>query len=263
MEFTKEFLKETLEHLIEEFDSGDAEQYDWYAGIYPSEFEDARGYLIQDSGGYYSETERHSVENVLAIESIKHPELHPFMVDLLGKITEFSNEEGEMWEHEEEQAGNSLARELCKYDKKYLPLYFQLIQTNDLDHEVYHSIDITEVGDTLNYPPEIMPLLLYRSEFGQEASIYSDLAEGICKTKEDAQKYLDQMAVYFDDQWSFDIADSADNEDCETLSGMFEPLFKELFELDDDQLLKFAMAYNNYMADEEKPTIEQLLEATK
>ena len=259
MEFTKEFLKETLEHLIEEFNSGDAEQHDWYSGIYPSEFEDARGYLIQDTGGYYSDTERHSVENVLAIEAIKYPELHPLMVELLEKITE----EGEMWEHEEEQAGNSLARELCKYDKKHLPLYFRSIQTNDLDHEVYHSIDITEIGDTLGYPPEIMPLLLYRSEFGQEADIYSDLANGICKTKEDAQKYLDQMAVYFDNQWSFDVTETPNSDDCKTLNGMFEPLFKELFGLDDDHLLKFAMAYNNFMANNEKPTIEQLLEATK
>jgi len=263
MEFTKEFLEETLEHLIEEFNSGDAEQYDWYAGIFPEGMGDATGYLIQDNDGHYSGTERYWAENVLAIEAIKYPELHPMMVELLEKITEFNEAEGEMWSEDEEQAGNSLARELCKYDKKYLPLYFQFIQTNDLDHEVYQSIDITEVGDTLGYPPEIMPLLLYRSEHGQEASIYFDLADGICKTKEDAQKYLDQMAVYFDDQWSFDVTDSTDSEDCKTLSEMFEPLFKELFGLDDDQLLKFAMAYNNYMADDERPTIEQLLEATK
>ena len=47
-----------------------------------------------------------------------------------------------------------------------------------------------------------------------------------------------------------------------SLSGMFSPLFQALFELSDEQMLKFAMAYNNYMADDEKPTIEQLLKAT-
>ena len=263
MEFTKEFLEETLKNLISEFVSGEPEYFDWYAGIYPEGFGELTGYLIQDDCGEYEDTERYSSENVLAIEAIKYPELHPLMVELLEKITEFNEDNQEIWEHDEEQAGNSLARELCKYDKKYLPLYFDFIKTNDLDHEVYQSIDITEVGDTLGYPSEMMPLLLYRSEHGQEADIYSYLADGICKNKEDAQKYLDQMAVYFNDQWGFDVTDITECEDCETLDKMFTPLFKELFELNDKQMLSFAMAYNNYMAEGKKPTIEQLIQATK
>jgi hypothetical protein len=262
MEFTKDFLKETLENLVEAFEEADLEEEEGYRNLYPEEFSVATGYLINDPGGYYAKTERYSAENVLAIEAIKYPELHPLMVELLEKITDFADNEGPIWEHEEEQAGGSLARELCKFDKKYLPLYFKYIQTNDLDHEVNQNFDIMEVCDVLKCPPEIMPLLLYRSEFGQEASIYSNLAEGICETKEEAQAYLDQMTVYFDDQWSFDEAESTDSEGCQEISDMFSPLFQTLFELSDEQMLKMAMAYINYMAEDEKPTIKQLLKAT-
>jgi len=264
VEYTKDFLKETLENLIAEFDSGDAESFDWFCTLFPDELCEQEGYLIQDTlFEEYSDTERYSAENVLAVEAIKFPELHSLMAELLEKIIEFNEENETMWESDEEQAGNSLIRELCKADAKYLPLYFRFIKTNDLDHEVYQSLDMAEVCNGTGCPPEIMPVLLYRSEHGQEAEVYADFADGICKTKEEAQKYLDQAGVYFDDQWSFDTAESVDEEDCETLRDMFEPVFKELFELDDEQIAKFAMKYNNAMAEGEKPTIEKLLAAAK
>ena len=265
MEFTKDFLKELLGKIIEELDSVDAEDIDWYIELFPEGMSLQKGYLVKDRFDMYGEDgERYSAENVLAVEAIKYEELHTLMAELVEKIAKFNEENRKpLWESEEEQAGNSLIRELCMADAKYLPLYYRFIQTNDLDHEVYQSVDIREVCDATGCPPEIMPLLLYRSEWGQEAYRYDDLAEGICKTKEEAQKYLDQAGVYFDDQWDFDTADSIDEEDCETLRDMFAPVFQELFELDDDQIAKFAMEYNNIMADGEKPTIEQLLAATK
>jgi hypothetical protein len=268
MEYTKDFLKETLENMLakmtEEIDAGDADPFDWYYGLFPDGMSNQEGYFIQDKFGEYGDdSERYSAENVLAIEAMKFPELHSLMVELLEKIIEFNEDEGVMWESDEEQAGNSLIRELCKADAKYLPLYFRFIKTNDLDHEVYQSLDMAEVCNGTGCPPEIMPVLLYRSEHGQEAEVYAEFADGICKTKEEAQKYLDQAGVYFDDQWSFETAESVDEDDCRRLCDMFEPVFKELFELDDEQMSKFAMEYNNIMAEGEKPTIEQLLAATK
>jgi hypothetical protein len=262
-ENAKDFSGDLLEKLIEAFDSGEPERIDWYAEFFPDGLEEEEGYYIHDVTGVYGdECERYSGENILAVEAIKYPELHPLMVQLLEKITAFNARHSEMWESEEEQAGNSIARELCKYDKKYLPLYYEFIKTNDLDHSVYQVNDLDEVYEKWEYSPEIMPLLLYMTENCQRSMDYGVLADGICKTKEDAQKYLDARAVYFDDQWSFKAAGSADFADAESLNMMLSPLFKNLFELDDNQMAQFAFAYNNAMAKGEKPTIEQLLAAT-
>ncbi|MDR2943492.1 MAG: hypothetical protein LBU81_00115 [Methanosarcinales archaeon] len=259
---TQGYLKELLEEILEAFDSEEPETWEWYVELFPDELCETEGYYIHDiTGEYGDECDRYCPENILAVEAIKHPELHPLMAQLLEKITAFNAEHDTMWVSEEEQAGNSIARELCKYDKKYLPLYYEFIKTNDLDHAVYQPNDLDEVYEKWEYSPEIMPLLLYMTENCQRSLDYGGLAEGICKTKEDAQKYLDAMAVYFDDQWHFETADSAEFDDAETLDMMLSPLFKTLFELDGTQMARFVLAYNNSMANGEKPTIEQLLAA--
>lgn len=255
---TLEFLKETLEHVLAELQSDRVKRYDWYRNIFPEE-------LTRSDQFNSIAASRYSSENLLAVESIKHPELHNLIKQVVLRITEIgeTGRFAQIWEHQEEQAGGCLARELAMYDKKYIPLYYRYIQTNDLDHEVHQMEDMHDIFHKWNYSPEIIPLLMYRGEHGQMAEVYEDYAEDVqanIKSMEDAEKYYKATLKYFEDQWGFT---EDDEDDIEQVSNYYLPLFATYFGLDEEQMTRFVTEFVNRMAEEDIPTLAELVEAAK
>lgn len=236
---TQQFLKETLEHILAELKSERVKRHNWYIGIYPKEFDPyAQDGYVWDGDPAENPTERYSAENLLAVEAIRHPELHELMEKVVLEITKIGEKGNftQIWESDQEQAGGCLARELALYDKKYLPLYYRYIQTNDLDHEVYQMEDMDSIFYKWNYGPEIIPILMYRGEHGQQAEVYEDYA-GYAQEKmnsmEDAEAYYEATLEYFEDQWGFT---EDDEDDIEQVKNYYSPLFADYFKLDDEQM---------------------------
>lgn len=263
MEFTIQELREILEHILEELTSGNIERHDWYAGLFTgvesSEAEELASYESSTYATVAMGEKRYSREHVLAIEAIRYPELHDLMRQIVLKITEYG-EKGrfkQIWENEEVQAGGAFARELAMYSKEDISLYLRYIRTNDLDHEVYQTYDMLAVCSRWDYSIETIPLLLFRHDYGQHQEIYGS---NICKTVDEAQGYLDAAIAYFQEEWDFD---PNSEDDIDLTMEWVDAVFGQVLELDEEQIFKFATEFVTQMAEDESPTIEDLLAAAK
>ena len=266
MEYTVDELRGELERILEKLCSGDIKKHDWYGGLFQlinsGEAEDLADYESSTYAivyGEMQEEERYSYEHVLAIAAIRYPELHNLMREIVVKIIEQS-ENGrfeQIWENEEVQAGGAFARELAMYSKSDLPLYLRYIKTNDLDHEVYQLDDMLAILTKWDYAVETMPILFYRQDNGQCGGIYGN---NICKDIGHAEDYLGALVEYFSEEWEF--APENERDIRETMSWL-KPIFANVLELNDEQMLKFSTEFVRQMANGIVPTIDALLLATK
>jgi len=184
---TKEQAQSALETIMNALNGDEVETFDWYFQFTPS-FED----MYEEGNDFRSD------EDVVAREAIKHAELHELMAQIVEKITELNFEIGEIWENEEEHAGAHIARELALHDKKYLPLYVKYIHSNDLNHEVYQTEDITDVIYEWGWCPETY--LLFAARWftpGQYFGTYNDMQEQM-KSDEHLDMLFNGIQDFFD-----------------------------------------------------------------
>lgn len=263
-----EFLENTLVKLLNALTEDDIKKHDWYIELFPTEYFKKIDYYNEQIND--ESKERYSVEYVLAKEAIKHPKLHELMKNVVEKITKYgrSGRFNQIWENEEVQAGGALACELAVFDKQYIPLYYNYIQTNDLDHEVYQAIDMGRIFNKWKGEPEIIPTIFYRSEWGQETGMAEIVLRNIEWKKEKVEEYLKYVIEYFKDQWSFNewefendefiIQNQDDQEDYETISKLLLPIFNFIVDYYPSSDY-FVGQFNNLMARGEEVTIDKLI----
>ena len=126
--YTKEGLKQALQVVSE--------------GLNPDK-------VVKSYGYYTSLYSEDTNEEDLAAAAIKHPELHPFMVDVVEKIIHLTStgKVYDLWVHDEEQAGSPITRELVLHDEKYCDLFARCLLHQDLNHEVMQNDYIKEIID--------------------------------------------------------------------------------------------------------------------
>lgn len=121
-ELTKEWLKKKLKQILKGIDESEQDDYNWYLDILWEDFENE-----DDSIGV--------IEEYFAKEAVKYEELHPFMREIVKKITELNEPEDEVSLDGESAGGSFFATELALVNKEDVLLYAELFQSTDPDHE--------------------------------------------------------------------------------------------------------------------------------
>lgn len=149
-DLTKDHAQKILKSILKNMD--EAEGFDWYNRFFP-DFTDI----------YEKRNKYRSSEHVVAKLALKHPDLHPLMVEVVEAIIEFNANEP-LWEDEDEHAGAHFARELALYSREYIGLYTEYLASNDLNHEVYQSQDIQAIARkwSATWDKDLYHLLLTR-----------------------------------------------------------------------------------------------------
>lgn len=208
--------------------------------------------------------ERGFWEDKLAIEAAKHPQLHSIMEKIVLRLTKFGEENDAIWGSDESVAGSSLARELAMVDKKYIPLNYRFLLTNDMNHEVYQNDDVWFVCKKWDFAPETYPLIVFRAGCscgGQHPENFFPADRRMSESE--AQLYFDAVLKGIADTkpyWRFRKTDDPEEYEITALKLLFEP-FVKAFDLNDMQHAAFALAFNNLMASGTKPALSDLLKA--
>ncbi|MDU1890468.1 MAG: hypothetical protein E6767_07225 [Dysgonomonas sp.] len=205
-EFGKTEAETVLDSLLDGIAKGvDGKSYEWYNNLFPQldvdyEFDSPEEHMdgILDEGTY------RGIEDVVASEAIKHPELHAKMQQLVEKVTEINNKYRETWIDDEEHAATHFALKLALYDPKYIPLYTAFLDSNDLNHEVYQMFDISVIINKWGWIPETYLLYVTRwlTTTGQHAGeeiIEEDITEAMTGNEQQKTILMDAVKKYFSD----------------------------------------------------------------
>lgn len=248
---------ETLEEIGEE----PCAYLELFPDIY-EEWEEPENLETDDECDEPMPLERGFWEDILAIEAVKYPQLHAIMEKIVLRLTKFGEENDAIWGTEESVAGSGFARELAIADKKYIPLNYRFLLTNDMNHEVYQTDDIWLVCKKWDFAPETYPLIVFRAGCscgGQH--LVNMFPTNKRMTPAEAQLYFDTVLKGIEDTkpyWRFSETDDLGKYEVWSLKLLFEP-FCQSFDLNEQQHSAFALAFNNAMANKVKPVLDDLL----
>jgi len=194
MEQTKaEHFQGILEAAIKQLKNEDMDKYEFYLFLPEEVWEESEE----------ADEDFRSMDEYIACNAIKFPELHGLMRKLVAGITAYNNAEWPLWDQDEEHAGGAIARELALSNKEDVVLYARFVSSNDLNHEVYQSEDMCDILAKWGPCQETYALAAarwltpgqHRYEFD-----YSGISE-VMANKTEADAFVAMVAKWFQEEW--------------------------------------------------------------
>lgn len=213
-EFGKTQAEEVLDTLLNGIEEGvDGDDYGWYQNLFPYiDVEYSYGSPEDSEDGMMEEGTYRGIEHIAAAEAIKYPELHEKMIELVEKVTDINNEYRETWIDDEDHAATHFALQLALYDPKYILLYANFLDSNDLDHEVYQMFDIAAIINKWGWTSETYMLYITRwlamnGQHPGEEDINEDLTELLDGNEEQKNIFMQAMKKYLVEVCGFNSSD--------------------------------------------------------
>lgn len=146
---SKDFLEEKFKNILNEMEDADTSDYDWYRA------------LLWDGIDEDLEDEIDGIEETLAAEGIKYPDLHPYMRQIVENIIEINQPEDAVSINEEQSGGSFFAIELVLHDIDNVELLARHYQSGDPDHTEpeYYDEGIVKILNKYGWRREIYPLI--------------------------------------------------------------------------------------------------------
>lgn len=217
-----------------------------------------------------------SVDEAIAVNAIKYPELHPLMRQAIEAIiTATGKGTSKMWEDDQEQTGGAIARELALHNKEDIELYARYVATNDMDHPVYQYDDMEAVIEKWGIGKDTYPImaingLVNPGQHGDEfIDEYKDQLLELFKNTDEADAFIRACARAGIEGWN---AYYPVERRTETVDILFSELFDTPYHEDykrtkdfkhGDQYAASARGFITAVTKGEYPTYEYLISLEK
>lgn len=214
--------------------------------IKDNSFERTNFYSFLPNKTWEAATNYRSMDEYIAKNCIKIPELHYLMRKLVRSIEEYNIDELQIWDQDEEHAGGAIARELALCNKEDVIPYARFISSNDLNHEVYQAEDMQDVFNKWKPCKETYAIAVARW-FTPGQHRYEFNYQSICKAmkkESEADAFLEMVAKWFYEEWfpPYDI-DNRRDDVIELLEMILEPLGLSNEEIEEIINLKIDVEY--------------------